>query len=438
MEQAPRANEQQSNVTDRQRLVAPARLPTNTTTRRHGIHRWFNFIAGFSPEFVSECIDQLPDYRTQKLLDPFTGCGTAQVEGRRRHLDVVGYEAHPVFARIARAKLADAELWQSRLKIIQQAVLDGIKTPVSPNTLGEKPAQFLSKLFTRDILERLVGVRAALKRWELENDDLAFLVVSRILELTSHSQTDGIYKAPTSRKSFLSVDGALSLVVDVIRFDCAGDLRRAPVERVQIFEKTAETMSEVGNESVDLIVTSPPYLNNFDYAEMTRMHLYFWGIASSWGEISDRVRAKLIVNTTTALRGHRDARQVEYHKNLPMCISPELEDLVDALSASRAIKAGKKEYHLLVYPYFSQLKNVLAECCRVLRPEGHFHMMVADAALYGIHISAPQLLARMMDELGFREIELHQVRARGHRWILEKRQGSATGLGEYHISAKGR
>lgn len=35
--------------------------------------------------------------------------------------------------------------------------------------------------------------------------------------------------------------------------------------------------------TVDLVIFSPPYLNNFDFAEMTRMQLYFWKDANSWG-----------------------------------------------------------------------------------------------------------------------------------------------------------
>jgi len=35
-------------------------------------------------------------------------------------------------------------------------------------------------------------------------------------------------------------------------------------------------MQAVAADSGSLIVTSPPYLNNFDFAEMARMYLYFW------------------------------------------------------------------------------------------------------------------------------------------------------------------
>ena len=61
--------------------------------------------------------------------------------------------------------------------------------------------------------------------------------------------------------------------------------------------------------------------------------------------------------------------------------------------------------------------------------------MVADAALYGIHISTPQLLQSILDNLVFRNTQCSLLRQRGHRWILAKREGSKTGLGEYHVQA---
>lgn len=60
-------------------------------------------------------------------------------------------------------------------------------------------------------------------------------------------------------------------------------------------------------------------------------------------------------------------------------------------------------------------------------------MMISDAALYGVHLPAPQWIARMMEAVGFSDVECHMVRPRGHRWILDKREGAEGGLGEYYV-----
>src|SRR5262245_54798597 len=74
-EQAKDARNENANGSYRK--VAEERLPTNTTTHQHPIHRWFNFIAGFSPEFVHECCEGVTSRdHLATILDPFAGCAT--------------------------------------------------------------------------------------------------------------------------------------------------------------------------------------------------------------------------------------------------------------------------------------------------------------------------------------------------------------------------
>ena len=81
------------------------KLPTNLTTNRHPIHRWFNFIAGFSPEFVTWCIKETNLKASDVLIDPFSGLSTSLVQANIQGISSVGFEAHPFFYDISLAKL---------------------------------------------------------------------------------------------------------------------------------------------------------------------------------------------------------------------------------------------------------------------------------------------------------------------------------------------
>lgn len=192
-------------------------------------------------------------------------------------------------------------------------------------------------------------------------------------------------------------------------------------------------MSPLKNESCSLCITSPPYLNNFGFAEMTRMELYFWRYASSWGEITERVRRRLIINTTTAPTDLK-RNYIEFSKSLSENFCSFVQPLIEELKKQMQGRAGKKDYYRLVYPYFSQMQTVIQELRRVLRLGSSLHLVVADAALYGVHIHTKMFLAELMRENGFQVIEIENLRARGERWLLKKRQG-ATSLGEFHIHA---
>ena len=64
-----------------------------------------------------------------------------------------------------------------------------------------------------------------------------------------------------------------------------------------IYEEDAGKLTKfLDRNSIDFAFTSPPYLNNYDYADRARLELYFLGWASSWDEISDKIRKKLIVS----------------------------------------------------------------------------------------------------------------------------------------------
>jgi len=257
--------------------VSRDRLSTNTTTNRHAVHRWFNFIAGFAPEFVAA---QCPTSDSKLLLDPFAGCGTSLVVAQSLGHRAVGFEPHPFFVRIARAK-TEPPPSPARLRSIEEALLVGMQTPERAAQLSASAEAFLVKLFDERTLPQLLGARMALQDTGLDSDNLAFLMLSRIVDMCSGAKTDGIYKAPTSVKRAESPFTAVRSVVEEVRRDVAATPHTVVPPTATLYQSSAEDMRAVDPCSVDVVVTSPPYLNNFDFAEMTRMHLYFWGMCGS-------------------------------------------------------------------------------------------------------------------------------------------------------------
>lgn len=369
------------------------------------------------------------------ILDPFAGCGTAPLAARLLGFSAVGYEPHPFFAAIAEAKANSPRYWND-LPRIHAALRQGMSRPRKRDVDLSVPATtFLTKMFRSSDLISLCSAKQRLAAAGLATNPLGFLILSRVLDHCCLAATDGIYKAPTSTKPALSPPSALHKVLATIMDDKCEALYSKGT--VHIYEKPAQNMSELANSSIDTAVTSPPYLNNFDFAEMTRMYLYFWGIASSWRDITARVRTKLIVNTTTALKGHKEHQHV-YRRSLPITVRRSADIVVDALSKRRKTRAGKKDYNLIVYPYLNQMQQVLRETLRALKPGAPLHMIVSDAALYGIHVPAPQWLAQIMVDCGFVDVRYNMLRRRGHRWALDKREGSPQGLGEYYLFGRAR
>ncbi len=83
------------------------------------VHRWVPWIAGFSAQFVDDCLSKyLPrngksDYW---VLDPFAGVGTTLVQAFTQEFNVVGFEINPYAALASKVKLGAGEINSAALR----------------------------------------------------------------------------------------------------------------------------------------------------------------------------------------------------------------------------------------------------------------------------------------------------------------------------------
>ena len=133
------------------------------------MHRWANWIAGFSGEFARSAILRFLPHpnQSQTVLDPFAGVGTTMLEANRLGLDSIGFEINPFAALVCRVKLGSSDILLEELKASIQGYEtfmegeDG-RTPRSTPPSGFKsripffsPAVERKVLLTMDYLELL-------------------------------------------------------------------------------------------------------------------------------------------------------------------------------------------------------------------------------------------------------------------------------------------
>jgi len=83
------------------------------------IHRWVPWIAGFSAQFVDDCLSKyLPQNGKTNcwVLDPFSGVGTTLVQAFIRGFNVVGFEINPYAALASKVKLGAAGINSAALR----------------------------------------------------------------------------------------------------------------------------------------------------------------------------------------------------------------------------------------------------------------------------------------------------------------------------------
>jgi len=242
------------------------------------------------------------------LYDPFTGCATTNVVANFLGVKSIGCERNPFFYKIGLAK-CKAKIVFENLNTIRDDFIQ-IATALDNEINLEKEYSnsallFLQKLFSEASLSTLTLIKKHIATKSEDYQLASFLYLSKILDSVTHSKTDGVYKAPTSAKKGKTIIDAIEENYVLLTSDKDYSVKYSDNAKL-IFESS--TNYKPAKSSIDIVVFSPPYLNNFDFAEMTRMYMYFWDEAKDWKEISDKHRNSMLINTTTALRNVRDSQ----------------------------------------------------------------------------------------------------------------------------------
>ena len=175
----------------------------------------------------------------------------------------------------------------------------------------------------------------------------------------------------------------------------------------------------IHDNQCSICITSPPYLNNLDYGEVSKVHTHFFEITNSWNDITNRVRKKLVTGATT--------HYIESDFDLDRFVTSEfaiqnkniLTELISQFDLIKSIakeRLGKKSFHILMLLYFYDMHLVFIETKRVLEKNGKAYLILGDSAPYGVYINTTEILGKISQNVGFNEYKIHKIRSRGTKW----------------------
>jgi hypothetical protein len=396
------------------------------------VHRWFRFSAGFSAEWVEAVIRDCGVDRPH-VLDPFAGSGTTLLAAEKVGVESMGVEAHPFIARIALAKLA----WRSDPKAYLNKVR-GLRERAEKATpeIDSYPA-LIHKCYDAETLVKLDKLRRA---FEEVNDDtpsskLAWLTLVSILRQVSPVGTaQWQYILPNKHKSQVAeVYEAFDRCCETFYKDMMSGQSLVGPQAVLV-TGDARTCKGVPDHWADLVVTSPPYPNNYDYADATRLEMSFMKEIDGWGDLQLKIRPHLIRSCSQ----HVPEKAVDMQQVLD---SQELEPIRDELSkvcrdlaTIRLTKGGKKTYHLMVACYFRDLALVWHALRRCCRSPSTACFVVGDSAPYGVYVPVVPWLMSLAVSAGFNSPEFEKTRERNTKWKNRKHR---VPLQEGRLSVKG-
>lgn len=385
------------------------------------IHRWYRYTAGFSGTWVGKLLEEKKKEGRYRVIDPFAGSGTVMIESMLHGVDSYGIESHPYVYNIATAKLQWNDfdfdyLMNECMEVLKRARQKKIDRTDYP--------ELIAKCFPINTLQKLEALK--LSCYEIEDDKLrnfVWFVITSILRSTSPVGTaQWQYIQPKKTKAnvldpFTAYQDKLSEIFD--------DIQRTR----QVFGKNSHSVilredarhiESVPDNWADMVITSPPYANNYDYADAMRLEMLFWNDINGWKDLQEKVSVNLVRACTQHVSTIKNT--VESYLDSPLLapIHDEIAEKYELLKNERDNHGGKKNYHMMIAAYFYDMAQVFFSLSRITAPNCQMCFVIGDSAPYGIYLPVDEWLGKLAQAAGFNDYSFEKLRDRNTKWKNRK------------------
>ena len=394
-------------------------------------HQWYRFILSFPPHLVRRYITKFGLDDRHRVLDPFCGTGTTVVECKKLGIAATGLESNPIACFASRTKLdwnVDADKLLLHAQIVAKATArelnnDGISEeaglplfqtkPVDLGKLRGISTEAADLLLTNSISPLPLHKTLVLLEQIEEHCDSRFRDHERLaLASCLVNGIGNLHFGPEVGVGPAKADApVVSLWLNSVRA-MAEDLRRLNhinADAIVLPADAREVAQVLPPESVDAVITSPPYPNEKDYTRTTRLESVLLGFIKTKQDLRALKRGLVRSNTRGVYKADTDDTFVSGHT--------EIQRIATAIE-NRRIELNKDSgferlYARVTKLYFGGMTRHLSELRTVLRPGAQLAYVVGDQASYlRVMIRTGQILADIAASLGYEVTGIDLFRTR--------------------------
>ena len=365
--------------------------PSDTGKWTHGYHR---YPAKFIPQLVERLMDDYLTNGDSSVNDPFMGCGTTVVSALSRGFHASGTDINKIahLVTIAKAKpispdYLDQKIKQLLARMQHSGSENGLFTghQVQPY-IPEKHLERIDYWFTESVRDELGRVLTLIFN-ETDKTIRSFFLVafSHVLKTCSiwsqgsTKPTRDFQKRPTLpydalRRHLSKMSKGNAQFYDIVP-SCIKD---KPDSYLNVAVSSAKAQP-VPDNSVDLIVSSSPYVTSYEYADLHQLSTIWLDLAADLKEY----RREFI---GTSYKQYEDK----------VLLSQIASDIVDKMVSKSKKKAKEIE------AFFIDMQEVFNESFRILKPGGRCCYVIGNTKLKGVDILNAEAFAESLQVSGFK------------------------------------
>jgi DNA modification methylase len=391
--------------------------PSFASNKTLPVHRWVPWIAGFSSDFVSGIIEQYVDDEGT-VLDPFAGVGTTLVEAMKSGHHAIGFEINPYAVMASRLKLDARRLDPSQLReaierfrvFCQETIPNGYEPESQPPPGFRTRKMFYSPAVLRKVL--IVRDFIASMDEKALRDTFRLAFASTMVSYSNYSYEPSLGTRSAAGRDDIA-DFPVAATIEAKLADMATDITwlrtstraRPDLDARVIHDSFFDCAEHLDAASVDLAITSPPYLNNYHYIRNTRPHLYWLGFVDRPKDTKTLERQ----NFGTYWQTVRSEDQI----NLEVPDPPR--ELVEKLDRLRTLNPEKGVYGghgwaNYAATYFNDSYRFGQGLAHALRPGARAFVVVGNSILQGINMPTDVFLGQICERAGVELVGVHTPR----------------------------
>jgi DNA methylase len=408
------------------------------------VHRWTPWIAGFSAQFVEDVFrEYIPktSSRSPVVLDPFAGVGTTLVQAMLHNYSTIGFEINPYAALVTQTKLKAVSIDLAQLDAVIRSVERLKSDPNGTAPAKYRPHGFRSRIpFFSNQIEPQV-LRLLKKIDSIPDDDIADITRiafgSVMVRFSNYTYEPSLGSRPGAGKPLIENADVPAIVVSKlreIRDDITWLKRQGIVDerhsRHSVYCADFLNFNTlISDSSVDLLVTSPPYMNNYHYVRNTRPQLYWLSMLPD-GSTKDLEFANFGKYWQT-VRGSEPIGLDFNHAELQQTI----KDLRKTRLTSGAY--GGPGWANYVASYFNDCHRFVEIIKRVMRRGGRAVIVIGNSIIQGIQIPTDEVLGDLANKCGLlyeKRIVLRTKRVGSSITTSSVRRGEKNRVGLYETA----